>query len=108
MVRKLYKIMLFFLSSIKNKYIFITHFSHYRCGKRKRSCRERSIDCEMRVSKPTRNGKPKNRDKMQGEDTVDCSRISSSSISSSDSEAGLITNDEDREGKQYEVKINIM
>lgn len=35
---------------------------------------------------------------MQGEDTVDCSRISSSSISSSDSEAGLITNDEDREG----------
>jgi G patch domain-containing protein 2 len=80
--------------------IYITCFSYYRCGKRKRSCRERSIDCEMRVSKPTRNGKPKNRDKMQGEDTVDCSRISSSSISSSDSEAGLITNDEDREGKQ--------
>jgi len=52
----------------------------------------------MRVSKPTKNAKPKNRDKMQGEDTVDCSRISSSSISSSDSEAGLITNDEDREG----------
>lgn len=35
---------------------------------------------------------------MRNEDTVDCSRISSSSISSSDSEAGLITNDEDREG----------
>lgn len=72
-------------------------FSRSRCGKRKR-CRERSIDCEMRVSKPTKNTKSKNRDKMQGEDTVDCSRISSSSISSSDSEAGLITNDEDREG----------
>ena len=71
---------------------------HSRCGKRKRSCRERSIDCEMRVAKPTKNAKSKNRDKMQGEDTVDCSRISSSSISSSDSEAGLITNDEDREG----------
>jgi len=96
MVRKLHKIILFSLSSMK--YTF-TCFSCYRCGKRKRSCRERSIDCEMRVSKPTRNGKPKNRDKMQGEDTVDCSRISSSSISSSDSEAGLITNDEDREGK---------
>lgn len=52
----------------------------------------------MRISKPTKNAKPKNRDKMQGEDTVDHSRISSSSISSSDSEAGLITNDEDREG----------
>ena len=52
----------------------------------------------MRISKPTKNAKPKNRCKMQGEDTVDCSRISSSSISSSDSEAGLITNDEDREG----------
>ncbi|XP_011689680.1 PREDICTED: G patch domain-containing protein 2-like isoform X1 [Wasmannia auropunctata] len=73
-------------------------YSAIWCGKRKRSCRERSIDCEMRVSKPTKNAKPKNRDKMQGEDTVDCSRISSSSISSSDSEAGLITNDEDREG----------
>lgn len=52
----------------------------------------------MRISKPTKNAKPKNRGKMQGEDTVDHSRISSSSISSSDSEAGLITNDEDREG----------
>lgn len=31
---------------------------------------------------------------------MDCSRISSSSISSSDSEAGIITNDEDREGKK--------
>lgn len=50
------------------------------------------------MSKPTKNAKPKNRNKMQGDDTVDCSRISSSSISSSDSEAGLITNDEDREG----------
>ncbi|XP_014472979.1 PREDICTED: G patch domain-containing protein 2-like isoform X2 [Dinoponera quadriceps] len=73
-------------------------YSAIWCGKRKRSCRERSIDCEMRVSKPTRNAKSKNRGKMQDEDTVDCSRISSSSISSSDSEAGLITNDEDREG----------
>lgn len=35
---------------------------------------------------------------MQTEDGIDCSRISSSSISSSDSETGLITNDEDREG----------
>lgn len=50
------------------------------------------------MPKPTRNAKSKNRGKMQDEDTVDCSRISSSSISSSDSEAGLITNDEDREG----------
>ncbi|XP_018394132.1 PREDICTED: G patch domain-containing protein 2 isoform X3 [Cyphomyrmex costatus] len=81
-----------FRNDCKNRYSAIW------CGKRKRSCRERSIDCEMRVSKPTKNAKPKNRDKMQGEDTVDCSRISSSSISSSDSEEGLITNDEDREG----------
>ncbi|XP_011338735.1 G patch domain-containing protein 2 isoform X3 [Ooceraea biroi] len=80
-----------FRNDCKNRYSAIW------CGKRKRSCRERSIDCEMRVPKPTRNAKPKNRDKMQGEETVDCSRISSSSISSSDSEAGLITNDEDRE-----------
>ncbi|XP_076164196.1 G patch domain-containing protein 2 [Ptiloglossa arizonensis] len=68
------------------------------CGKRKRSCRERSTDCEMRSLKPNRNTKSKNRIKMQTEDAIDCSRISSSSISSSDSEAGLITNDEDREG----------
>lgn len=68
------------------------------CGKRKRSCRERSTDCEMRSLKPNRNTKSKNRIKIQGEDAIDCSRISSSSISSSDSETGLITNDEDREG----------
>ncbi|XP_020299725.1 G patch domain-containing protein 2-like isoform X1 [Pseudomyrmex gracilis] len=81
-----------FRSDCKSKYGAIW------CGKRKRSCRERSIDCEMRMSKPTKNTKLKNRGKMQGGDTVDCSRISSSSISSSDSEAGLVTNDEDREG----------
>ncbi|XP_015587043.1 G patch domain-containing protein 2 isoform X2 [Cephus cinctus] len=68
------------------------------CGKRKRSCRERSIDCEMRAPKPNRNSKSKNRGKVQNEDAMDCSRISSSSISSSDSETGIITNDEDREG----------
>ncbi|XP_078039664.1 uncharacterized protein LOC144471472 isoform X1 [Augochlora pura] len=68
------------------------------CGKRKRSCRERSTDCEMRSLKPNRTSKSRNRIKMQTDDTIDCSRISSSSISSSDSEAGLITNDEDREG----------
>ncbi|XP_046486217.1 G patch domain-containing protein 2 isoform X1 [Neodiprion pinetum] len=68
------------------------------CGKRKRSCRERSIDCEMRSPKPNRNSKIKNRGKMQAEDVMDCSRISNSSISSSDSEGGIITNDEDREG----------
>lgn len=56
------------------------------------------------MSKPTRNTKSKNRGKMQDEDTVDCSRISSSSISSSDSEAGLITNDEDREGMVGELE----
>ncbi|GAB1868212.1 hypothetical protein CAJAP_09291 [Camponotus japonicus] len=81
-----------FRNDCKNRYSAIW------CGKRKRSCRERSIDCEMRISKPTKSAKPKNRGKMQGEDSVDHSRISSSSISSSDSEAGLITNDEDREG----------
>lgn len=59
----------------------------------------------MRISKPTKSAKPKNRGKMQGEDTVDHSRISSSSISSSDSEAGLITNDEDREG-MLDLKIS--
>lgn len=53
------------------------------------------------MSKPTRNTKSKNRGKIQGEDNVDCSRISSSSISSSDSEAGIITNDEDREGTSH-------
>ncbi|KAK0093853.1 hypothetical protein PV326_012470 [Microctonus aethiopoides] len=68
------------------------------CGKRKRSCRERSVDCEMRSPKPSRNSKSKNRDKTQNDDAMECSRISSSSISSSDSEAGIITNDEDREG----------
>lgn len=52
----------------------------------------------MRSLKPSRNTKSKSRNKMQTEDAIDCSRISSSSISSSDSEAGLITNDEDREG----------
>ncbi|XP_053979733.1 G patch domain-containing protein 2 isoform X2 [Hylaeus anthracinus] len=79
-------------SDCKNRYGTIW------CGKRKRSCRERSTDCEMRSLKPSRNTKSKSRNKMQTEDTIDCSRISSSSISSSDSEAGLITNDEDREG----------
>ncbi|XP_017881311.1 G patch domain-containing protein 2-like [Ceratina calcarata] len=76
----------------KNKYGTIW------CGKRKRSCRERSTDCEMRSPKTDKNTKSKNRVKVQTEDGIDCSRISSSSISSSDSEAGLITNDEDREG----------
>lgn len=52
----------------------------------------------MRSLKPNRNTKSKNHIKMQTEDGIDCSRISSSSISSSDSETGLITNDEDREG----------
>lgn len=79
-------------SDCKNKYGTIW------CGKRKRSCRERSTDCEMRSPKPDKNTKSKNRVKIQTEDVIDCSRISSSSISSSDSEAGLITNDEDREG----------
>lgn len=68
------------------------------CGKRKRSCRERSIDCEMRSPKPTRVSKSKNRGKVQSEDAMDCSQVSSSSISSSDSETGIVTNDEDREG----------
>ncbi|XP_043496695.1 G patch domain-containing protein 2 isoform X1 [Polistes fuscatus] len=76
----------------KNKYEAIW------CGKRKRSCRERSTDCEMRSLKPNRTSKSKVREKIQGEETVDCSHISSSSISSSDSENGIITNDEDREG----------
>lgn len=52
----------------------------------------------MRSLKPNRTAKSKNRIKIQSEDAIDCSKISSSSISSSDSEAGLITNDEDREG----------
>lgn len=52
----------------------------------------------MRSLKPNRNTKSKDHIKMQTEDGIDCSRISSSSISSSDSETGLITNDEDREG----------
>ncbi|XP_043261316.1 G patch domain-containing protein 2 isoform X2 [Colletes gigas] len=81
-----------FRSDCKNRYGTIW------CGKRKRSCRERSTDCEMRSLKPNRNTKSKNRIKMQTGDLIDCSKISSSSISSSDSEAGLITNDEDREG----------
>ncbi|XP_015438521.1 PREDICTED: G patch domain-containing protein 2-like [Dufourea novaeangliae] len=79
-------------SDCKNRYGTIW------CGKRKRSCRERSTDCEMRSLKPNRTAKSKNRVKMQTEDAIECSRISSSSISSSDSETGLITNDEDREG----------
>ncbi|XP_057328541.1 G patch domain-containing protein 2-like isoform X2 [Microplitis mediator] len=81
-----------FRNSCENKYGTIW------CGKRKRSCRERSIDCEMLSPKQSRNSKSKNRAKSQSEDAMDCSRISSSSISSSDSEAGIITNDEDREG----------
>ncbi|XP_006609964.1 G patch domain-containing protein 2 isoform X1 [Apis dorsata] len=79
-------------SDCKNRYGTIW------CGKRKRSCRERSTDCDMRSLKPNRNTKSKNRIKIQTEDGIDCSRISSSSISSSDSETGLMTNDEDREG----------
>ncbi|XP_034183808.1 uncharacterized protein LOC117605993 isoform X1 [Osmia lignaria lignaria] len=79
-------------SDCKNRYETIW------CGKRKRSYRERSTDCGMRSFKPNRDAKSKNRIKMQTDDPIDCSRISSSSISSSDSETGLITNDEDREG----------
>ncbi|CAD6228071.1 GSCOCG00006338001-RA-CDS [Cotesia congregata] len=78
-------------SSCENRYGTIW------CGKRKRSCRDKSFDCEMISPKP-RNQKSKNRAKTQSEDAMDCSRVSSSSISSSDSEAGIITNDEDREG----------
>ncbi|XP_015127383.1 G patch domain-containing protein 2-like isoform X2 [Diachasma alloeum] len=74
-------------------------YSTIWCGKRKRSCRERSIDCEMRSPKPTRNSKSKShRGKMRSENAMDCSRISSSSISSSDSEAGIRANEEDHEG----------
>lgn len=100
MVREPHCVSSFALLSARAATVDTIFTTLHRCGKRKRSCRERWIDCEMRVPKPTRNAKPKNRDKMQSEDTVDCSRISSSSISSSDSEAGLITNDEDREGKR--------
>lgn len=76
-----------------------------RCGKRKRSCRERSTDCEMRSPKPIRVSKSKNRGKVQSEDAMDCSHVSSSSISSSDSETGIVTNDEDREGAEEILKI---
>lgn len=43
--------------------------------------------------------KQKTLNKEQNEEAMDCSRFSSSSISSSDSDTGVVTNDEDREGK---------
>lgn len=58
----------------------------------------------MRSPKPTRVSKSKNRGKVQSEDAMDCSQVSSSSISSSDSETGIVTNDEDREGR---IKFNL-
>lgn len=57
----------------------------------------------MRSPKSSRDAKIKNCENVQTEEAMECSRISNSSISSSDSEAGIITNDEDREG---EYKIN--
>lgn len=64
----------------------------------------------MRLPKPTRNSKSKSRAKAQSEDAMDCSRVSSSSVSSSsDSETGIITNDEDREGMRfYTFKVHIL
>ncbi|XP_063976316.1 G patch domain-containing protein 2-like isoform X2 [Diachasmimorpha longicaudata] len=77
-------------------------YSTIWCGKRKRSCRERSIDCEMRSPKPTRNSKSKShRGKIRSENAMDCSRISSSSISSSDSEAGIRANEGDDEQSDW-------
>lgn len=100
MVMYIIKKYMYFYIYIYKYYAIIKNqiFCCYRCGKRKRSCRERSTDCDMRSLKPNRNTKSKNRIKIQTEDGIDCSRISSSSISSSDSETGLMTNDEDREG----------
>lgn len=78
-----------------------TKYGTIWCGKRKRSCREKSIDNDMHLSKSStssRNSKSKSKTKIHNQDAMDCSRISSSSMSSSDSETGIITNDEDREG----------
>jgi hypothetical protein len=51
----------------------------------------------MQSTKLIRNTKIKNKEKSPHDDAMDYSYISSSSISSSDSE-GIITNEEDREG----------
>lgn len=93
-----------------------TRYGTIWCGKRKRSCREKSIDNDLTNIKtsssplPTttsssttktsssRQSKNKNRVKIQNQDAMDCSIISNSSISSSDTDDGIITNDEDREG----------
>lgn len=59
----------------------------------------------MRSAKPGRSSRLKNKNKTQNEDAMDCSHLSSSSISSSDSEDGLITNDEDREGRYLKKSL---
>ncbi|KAJ9581514.1 hypothetical protein L9F63_023305 [Diploptera punctata] len=83
------------------------------CGKRKRSMRERSVDCDRPTAGPTGRAKTsrilhlhKLSLSSQDESHMDfdssaathCEIMSSSSLSSSESDTGIYTNDEGREG----------
>ncbi|XP_067011470.2 G patch domain-containing protein 2 isoform X2 [Anabrus simplex] len=77
----------------------------FLCGKRKRSMRERSVDCEPQATTRSKTsrilaihkmslGNPEET-RMEG---GHCEMMSSSSLSSSESDTGIYTNDEGREG----------
>lgn len=86
-------------------------YSNLLCGKRKRSMRERSVDCEgpsasgrskasriLAVHKMSLSGTDETHMDFDSAAATHCEIMSSSSLSSSESDTGIYTNDEGREG----------
>ncbi|XP_071440652.1 G patch domain-containing protein 2 isoform X2 [Hetaerina americana] len=97
------------LLTVKKKRFFkLAGNSEYRyntilCGKRKRSMRERSMDCEHSEGSRSKSSRILAFHKMSLTEDFShldgkCEMMSSSSLSSSESDTGIYTNDEGREG----------
>ncbi|KDR23012.1 G patch domain-containing protein 2 isoform X1 [Zootermopsis nevadensis] len=86
-------------------------YSNLLCGKRKRSTRERSVDCErpsaggrsktsriLAIHKMSLSSTDESHMDFDSASATHCEIMSSSSLSSSESDTGIYTNDEGREG----------
>ncbi|XP_069678930.1 G patch domain-containing protein 2 isoform X2 [Periplaneta americana] len=89
-------------------------YNNLLCGKRKRSMRERSVDCErpsaggpgsrsktsriLAIHKMSLSNPDESRMEFDSSTAAHCEIMSSSSLSSSESDTGIYTNDEGREG----------
>ncbi|XP_046383805.1 G patch domain-containing protein 2 isoform X2 [Ischnura elegans] len=89
----------FFKLAGNNEY----RYNSILCGKRKRSMRERSMDCEHSEGSRSKSSRILAFHKMSLTEDFNhldgkCEMMSSSSLSSSESDTGIYTNDEGREG----------